>query len=193
MVLVRRALRRFCSVAVVASTGLLVGCGPSPTVAGGDGNGESMPSNVTIQELDPMPPQLPANLAATSGQLGDLVDFHDEDFSGSWYDSSDGTLHIGVVTPTGRALLDRSGLGNDPAVVVENADRSLADGQRLADSYVRRSALGESVVGWGALAHGDGIELFIEGDHLTSEQLDELGDLPVRVVVTLGQSAPTLD
>jgi hypothetical protein len=63
----------------------------------------------------------------------------------------------------------------------------------LADSYVRRSALGESVVGWGALADGDGIELFIEGAHLTSEQLDELGDLPVRVVVTLRQSAPTLD
>ncbi len=191
--LVRRVLRRFCSVAVVASAGLLVGCGPSTTAAGGEGNGESVPSNVTIQESDPTPPRLPANLAATSGQLGDLVDFHDEDFSGSWYDSSDETLHIGVVTPTGRALLDRSGLRNDPAVVVESAGRSLADGQRLVDSYVRRSALGESVVGWGALAHGDGIELSIEGDHLTSEQLDELGDLPVRVVVTLGQSAPSLD
>jgi len=102
-------------------------------------------------------------------------------------------LHIGVVTPTGRALLDKSGLMDDLAVVVESADRSLADGQRFADSYVRRSALGESIVGWGALPHGDGIQLFTEGGHLTSEQLDELGELPVRVVVTLGQSAGTLD
>lgn len=140
-----------------------------------------------------MPPRLPANLLALSIQLADLVGSHDKDFSGSWYDPSDGTWHIGVVTPTGRGALDKSGLLDDPAVVVDDADRSLLDGQRYADSYVRRSSLGESIVGWGALPQGDGIELFIKGNHLTYEQLDELGELPVRVVVELGHSAPTLD
>lgn len=117
------------------------------------------------------------------------MDFHDDDFSGSWYDASDETLHIGVVTSTGRVLLERNDLTDDTAVVEDAADRSLIDGQRLADRYVRRSAFVESIVGWSALPQGDGIMVSIEGDHLTSEQLDELGELPVRVVVTLGQSA----
>ena len=121
------------------------------------------------------------------------MDFHDDDFSGSWYNAADGKLHIGVATPTGRALLDRSGLTDDPAVVIEDADRSLVAGQRFADSYVQRSALGEAIVGWGALPLGDGIELLVQGDKLTPEQLDELGALPARVVVILGQGEGSLD
>jgi hypothetical protein len=144
---------------------------------------------VTIQELDLTPPRVPTSLAAASHQAAELVDFHDTDFSGSWFDSSDETLHIGVVTSKARALVDRTDLSDNPAIVVETVDRSLADGLRLADDYVQRSALGDSIVGWGALPQGDGIALSIEGDHLTAEQLQELGELPIRVVVTVGRSA----
>jgi hypothetical protein len=80
----------------------------------------------------------------------------------------------------------------DPHVVVEEADRSLTEGQRFADTYVRHSTLRESLVGWGTLPQGDGIDLFVHGDHLTSDQLEELGELPVRVVVILGQNSGRL-
>ena len=75
----------------------------------------------------------------------------------------------------------------DSHVVVEEADRSLAEGQRFADRYARHSTLRESLVGGEALPQGDGIDLFVHGDHLTSDQVEELGELPVRIVVILGQ------
>lgn len=187
----RRVVRWSCAVAsVVASAVLLAGCGSSARIVGEARH--SVPGNVTVRSSDASPPRLPANLVTTSGQLADLVDFHDEDFSGSWFDASDATLHIGVATRTGRALLDKRGLLDDPDVVVEDADRSLAVGQRFAVTYVRHSVLRASIVGWGALPQGDGIDLMVHGDHLTSDQLAELGALPVRVVVVLGQDAATL-
>jgi len=120
------------------------------------------------------------------------VDFHDEDFSGSWFDPSDAKLHIAVATPAGRELLDQRGLLNNSNVVVEHADRSLAEGQRFADACVRHSTLRRSLGGWGTLPPGDGIDLFVHGHHLTPDQLKELGDLPLRVVVFLGQNGGTL-
>lgn len=137
--------------AVVALVNVLAGCGLATNDAKGEVNRDSVPSNVTVQGFDLMPPPLPANLAGKAGLLAELVDFHDDDFSGSWYDASDETLHIGVVTSTGRVLLERNDLTDDTAVVEDAADRSLIDGQRLADRYVRRSAFVESIVGWSAL------------------------------------------
>lgn len=109
-------LEAFCSVAVVASASLLVGCGPSTTVAGRDGNGESVPSNVTIQDSEDWPAERPSR---------------------------------------------------------RRRARRPQPGRRSAVGRLVRATLStrRSVVGWGALAHADGIELFIEGDHLTSEQL----------------------
>lgn len=92
----------------------------------------------------------------------------------------------------GRTLLDERGLTDDPRVV-EDADRSLLEGQRFAERYVRHSILRGSLVGWGALAQGDGIDLYVHADHLTSAELAELGALPVRVVVVLGQNLGSLD
>lgn len=187
--LVRRRSRWASFVAgLVAGAGLIGGCGSSTA---NSADHPPVPSNVTVRQ-SPQTPRLPGNLATTSGELADLVDFHDEDFSGSWFDASDATLHIGVVTRAGRHLLQDHGLLNNSRVVVEHADRSLAEGQRFADAYVRHSILRRSLVGWGALPPGDGIDLFVHDDHLSPDQLEELGDLPMRVVVYLGQSGGTL-
>ena len=189
--LVRRGLRWACVVVgLVVSAGLVTGCGSSTPNTSGN-NHQSVPSNVTVRE-SPETPRLPANLLTTSGELADLVDFHEEDFSGSWFDASDAKLHIGVATRAGRGLLDERGLLNNSSIVVEHANRSLAEGQRFADAYVRHSTLRQSLVGWATLPQGDGIDLFVHSDHLTPDQLDELGDLPMRVVVFLGQNGGTL-
>jgi hypothetical protein len=147
---------------------------------------------VTVRESIPIPARLPDNLLAINSKLAGLVDFHEADFSGSWFQASNSTFHIGVATRAGRTLLDRSGLREDPRVVVERADRSLTEGQRFADRYVRHSTLRDSLVGWGALPQGDGIDLFVHARHLSSDQLEELGALPVRVVVILGQNGGRL-
>lgn len=120
----RRSLLRSCvAAAMFTSIALVAGCGDSGPVARDRVAEVPVPSNVTIHESEPVRPPLPADLAALSGRLSELVDFHDEHFSGSWYDSADEDLHIGVATPG---------------------------------------------------------------------QLDELGGLPVRVVVTLGHGQATL-
>jgi hypothetical protein len=146
----------------------------------------SLPANVTVEDSVVLPPRLPEDLIAASARLAGLVDFHDSDFSGSWYDTSDQKLHIGVATPVGRALLDKKGLAHDSNVVIERADRSLLEGQRFARAYVRHSTLGQSIVGWGTLPQGDGIDLSVRAHHLTPAELEDLARLPVRVVVTLG-------
>lgn len=189
--LVRRGPRWACFVVgLVAGAGLVTGCGSSTASTSGKEH-QPVPSNVTLRE-SPETPRLPANLVTTSGELADLVDFHEEDFSGSWFDVTGATMHIGVATPAGRELLDERGLLNNSSIVVEHADRSLAEGQRFADAYVRHSRLRQLLVGWATLPQGDGIDLFVHSDHLTPEQLDELGDLPMRVVVFLGQNGGTL-
>src|SRR5689334_24793843 len=121
----------------VASAVVVAGCGSStsaPVVSPDD----DVPANVTVRHSLAMPARLPANLVAESGRLADLVDFHDEDFSGTWFDPTDASVHVGVATPAGRALLDRTGMTHDSDVVVQDADRSLAEGQRFAERYVRR-------------------------------------------------------
>jgi len=191
-----RRVARLCVVvvaSVVASAVVVAGCGSSTSSQTARPEDDTVPPNVTVQESDVMPPHLPPDLVATSGRLAELVDFHEADFSGSWFDPADGSLHVGVATPAGRALLDKRGLTHDPDVVVEVADRSLAEGQRFVEGYVSRSALADSIVGWGTLPQGDGFDLFVHAHRLTSAQLAELGALPVRVVVTLGQDFGSLD
>lgn len=159
-------------------------CGSST----GEAGESPLPSNVTVFESEPSPTPIPQDLAATASQLGELVDWHDKDLSGIWYDASDDTLHVGVASRAGRALLADEGLLDEPDVIAEDVGHSLVEGQQVADDYVRRSMLGESIVGWGALPEGDGIKLFVASDHLTPEELAELGDLDMRVVVQLGQA-----
>lgn len=160
---------------------------------GKNGSSSTLPPNVTVFESEPSPTPIPEDLATTASQIGELVDWHDEALSGVWYDASDETLHVGVASNAGRALLDEKGLLNEQGVVAEDVEHSLVEGQEIADKYHRHSTLGKSIVGWGALPEGDGIELFVTGDHLTSDELAELGDLDMRVVVLLGQGQGTLD
>jgi hypothetical protein len=144
--LVCRGLRWPCVVVgLVVSAGLVTGCGSSTANTSGN-NHQSVPSNVTVRE-SPETARLPASLLTTSGELADLVDFHEGDFSGSWFETSDAKLHIGVATRAGRGLLDERGL-------LDNS------------------------IGWATLPQGDGIDLFVHSDHLTPDQLEELGDLP---------------
>lgn len=66
--LVRRGLRWPCLVlGVVASAGLVTGCGSSTANTSGN-NHQSVPSNVTVRE-SPKTPHLPANLVTASGEL----------------------------------------------------------------------------------------------------------------------------
>jgi hypothetical protein len=115
-----------------------------------------------------------------------MVDFHDEDFSGSWYDPAMGYLYIGTATDAGRALLEKQGLTTEPALRLVSADRSLAAGQAMVSDYAEHSAFGDRLVSYGALPEGDGFSLSVTGTELTPEQLADLGRLPVRVVLTTG-------
>ncbi len=184
---VRRVPTACAVVVVVASISVLAACDAVETGTKGENGAKSVPANVTVHHSIEMPPELPAGLRGRAGQLGGMVDFHDQDFSGVWYEQEDGKLHVGVASPKGQALLVREQLTDDPSIVIHEADRSLLAGQRLADEYVKGSAFGDSIVSWGALPQGDGIHLSVQGDDLTADQLGELGALPVRVVVTLGQ------
>lgn len=161
--------------------------------AEGEDGSSPLPPNVTVFESEPSPTPMPEDLATTASQISELVDWHDEALSGVWYDVSDETLHVGVASNAGRTLLDKRGLLDGQSVVAEDVEHSLVEGQEIADKYQRHSTLGESIVGWGALPEGDGIKLFVTGDHLTPDELAELGDLDMRVVVLLGQVQGTLD
>jgi hypothetical protein len=182
--------RRWLVAVVSVCAGVLTGCGFS--ASGAKNEHASVPPNVTVRESIPMPGRIPDNLLVLGSQLADLVDFHDADFSGSWFVPSTSTFHIGVANRSGRALLGKQGLLDDRRVVVEEAERSLATGQRFAARYVRHSALRDVLVGWGTLPRGDGIELFVHAHHLSPDQVKELGALPSRVVVILGQNSGTL-
>ena len=61
------------------------------------------PAIVAVQRRrQPTDAAAPATLVRISSDLADLVDFHDADFSGPWFDTSDAKLHIGVATAAGR-------------------------------------------------------------------------------------------
>ena len=72
-----------------------------------------MPPNVTVRQ-PPQTPRLPATLVRISSDLADLVDFHDADFSGPGFDTSDAMLHIGGATAAGRELLVRTAVPSHP-------------------------------------------------------------------------------
>ncbi|MBB6627984.1 hypothetical protein H5V45_11715 [Nocardioides sp. KIGAM211] len=196
----RRALRGWGRVvAVAAAAVLLVGCGADDGArqarASDPASSSGVPPNVTVEDASDPPdsPALPPEAMDPSATLAELVDFHDRDLSGSWFDPDDGHVHVGVATPAGRDLLERKGLTDDPGIVVEPAERSLLAGQRLARSFVRHATSADDISGMGALPEGDGIELMVAADELSADQLDELGALPFRVVVTLGQGFGSLD
>lgn len=153
-----------------------------------------LPSNVTIVAAPgPLPPHMPDALGPLAGRLAELVDFHDRDFSGSWYSHEDGHLYIGAATEAGRALLEKRGLTTTPEVRVVAADRSLAAGQEMLSDFAEHSILGDRLVSYATLPEGDGFHLGITGSELSDAELAELGNLPVRVVVTTGEGAGFLD
>lgn len=152
-----------------------------------------LPDNVSLVDRMTPPPRTPDELQDLAGRLAGLVDFHDDLYSGSWYDPETRQLFLGVAKPAGRTLLREKGLADRPGLKVVAADRSLVEGQQVASDYVEGSAYTDRITGFAALPEGDGISISVADEEPSAGLLAELGELPVRVVLELGSGFGTTD
>lgn len=158
----------------VATEGLVLGAFPDSPVG-----------RVTFAPMDRSVALLPSELDGLAGELADLVDFHDEDFTASWYDGASGQMHVRVVTDKGYELLETElGKRLDEVVVVKGA-RSARDLQESADKYLTASDLGMSDRArmWGLSPDGSHLNIAVDGGMTVAEAsgIDDALDYPVVV------------
>jgi len=143
------------------------------------------------------PPDLsdprPGSFFEISHQLAELVDFHDRDFSGNWYDPAQDQEVIGVATDSGLELLETEGILSDTRVRVERVRWSLREGQEILTDYLDRSLIKDRFRSGGTMPEGDGFRIGLTGDGLTDAERADLLTLPGRIEVTTGEGEITQD
>jgi hypothetical protein len=129
----------------------------------------------------------------------ELVDWEDAHFAGTYVREEDSVVVLVATDDRGAALAEKRFAEFGDAVVIERAEHSHQEINRLADRLREAvPSFGEDFQMWGANYTGTGLEVQVgappaEGERTAIEAFAEQHRFPIEVYVVEGEDTSTLD